>query len=196
MSKISLWKSILGHKEKVPVDVGGRTELMTSTQSFRFSQLAGNRDAPAQAAYRNPLEDDRYRLEDAAFRLMIAEDDVLVEAAAGRLRLYVDVAGQSGHWCRQAHDGEVSQSTVATIRSGLLKLRSRACADLAKHGRAIVRTLDFCKVNGMSRAGIDNVTLANLEAWGPGDRQFFPLHPLTIEREMLYLLPPLNQAHP
>ena len=192
MSKIGLWKSIFGHKEKVAVDVGGKTELMTSTQSFRFSELAGRREAPPQTSYRNPLEDDRYTLEDAAFRLMIPENEVLKRAAVGRVRLYVDVAGQSGHWCRQDVNGEVSQSSVTTIRSGLLRLRSKACADLAKHGRAIVRTFDFCKTNGMSLAGVDEVTLANLEAWGPGDRQFFPLHPMTIERNAVYLLPPLN----
>ena len=192
MSKIGLWKNIFGHREKVAVNVGDKTELLTDTQKFRFNEISEARDFPARPVYRNPLEDTRYRLEDAAFRLMIPEDEVLARAAAGGLRLYVDVAGKSGHWARRDLEGNVSQSSVATIRSGLLKLRSKACADLAKHGRAVIRTLDLCRTNGLTKAGLDEGTLANLRAWGPGDKQFFPLHPLTIEREMIILLPPLS----
>ena len=191
MSKPGLWKSILGHREKVAVNVGGKTEMLTDTQSFRFEEISGTREAPQPAGYRNPLEETQYSLEDAAFRLMITEDEVLAKAAAGGLRLYVDAAGKSGHWARRDLEGNVSQSSVFTIRAGLLKLRSRACDDLAKHGRAIVRTLDLCRTNGLTTAGLDDDTLANLRAWGPGDKQFFPLHPLTIERGDVILLPPL-----
>jgi len=192
MSKIGFWKNIFGHREKVVVDVGDKTELLTHTQSFRFSELAGKRDTPREAAYCNSLEDKRYRLDDAAYRLLIPQDEVLTKGAAGDLRLYVDVAGQSGHWCLHDRGGNVSQSTVSTIQSGLLKLQTGACGDLAKHGRAIVRALDLCTVNGHSHAGIDDATLANLRAWGPGDKRFFPLHPLTIEPGMIVLLSPLE----
>ncbi len=191
MSRIGRWKNIFGHREKVAVKVGAKTELLTDTQSYRFSEISETRDAPMRPAYQNPLNDTRYSLEDAAFRLMITEDEVLAKAAAGGLRLYVDVAGMSGHWARRDLEGNVSQSSVFTIRAGLLKLRSRACDDLAKHGRAIVRTLDLCRTNGLTTAGLDDDTLANLRAWGPGDKQFFPLHPLTIERGDVILLPPL-----
>ena len=192
MSKIGLWKSIFGHREKVAVNIGDKTELLTDTQSYRFNEISEARDAPARPEYRNPLDDTHYRLVDAAFRLMISEDEVLARAAAGSLRLYVDVAGKSGHWARRDLGGNVSQSSVATIRSGLLKLRSKSCADLAKHGRAVTRALDLCRTNGLTKAGLDDHTLANLRAWGPGDKQFIPLHPLTIEREMVILLPPLS----
>lgn len=192
MSKIGFWKNIFGHKEKVVVDVGDKTELLTHTQSFRFSELAGKRDMPPKAAYRNSLDDKRYRLDAAALHLMIPEDEVLAKGAAGDLRLYVDVAGQSGHWCLHDKGGNVSQATVSTIQSGLLKLQTGACGDLAKNGRAIVRALDFCTVNGHSGAGVDDDTLANLRAWGPGDKRFFPLHPLTIEPGMIVLLSPLE----
>ncbi len=191
MSRIGRWKNIFGHREKVAVKVGAKTELLTDTQSYRFSEISETRDAPTRPAYKNPLNDTRYGLEDAAFRLMITEDEVLAKAAAGGLRLYVDAAGKSGHWARRDLEGNVSQSSVFTIRAGLLKLRSRACDDLAKHGRAIVRTLDLCRTNGLTTAGLDDDTLANLRAWGPGDKQFFPLHPLTIERGDVILLPPL-----
>jgi len=191
VSKIGLWKNIFGHREKVAVDVGGKTELLTETQSYRFSEISEQQDAPPGPSYSNPLEDIRYKLSDAAFRLMISEDEVLAKAAAGDMRLYVDVAGASGYWCRCDHEGNVSQSSVTTIRSGWLRLRARACADLAKHGRAIVRTLDLCRTNDDSQTGLDGNTLANLRAWGAGEKQFFPLHPLTIERNMVVLLPPL-----
>lgn len=192
MSNIGFWKNILRPKEKVAVDVGDKTELLTHTQSYRFRQIAENRDAPPQAAYRNPLENEHYCLEDAALRLMVSEDDVLAKGAAGNIRLYVDVAGQSGHWVLQEQNGTLSQSTVTTIRSGLLRLGTKACDHLSRHDRAMVRTLNLCGVNGISRAGLDDVTVANLLAWGPGDKQFFPLHPLTVERDMVVLLPPLS----
>lgn len=191
MSKIGRWKSILGHRERVAVRVGDRTELLTDTQSFRFNEISETRDAPSSPVCRNPLDDPRYNLADAAFRLMVTEDDVLARAAAGGLHLYVDVAGKSGHWVRRDPDGNVSQSSVSTLRSGLLKLRSRACKDLAKHGRAVVRALDLCRTHGATSAGLDSDTLVNLRAWGPGDKQFLPLHPITIERDAVILLPPL-----
>lgn len=192
MSKIGRWKSIFGHREKVPVKVGSKTEMLTDTQSIRFTEISETREAPLRPAYRNPLDDTRYSLEDAAFRLMISEDEVLARAAAGGLRLYADVTGQSGHWARRDLEGNVSQSSVSTIRSGLLKLRSKACNDLAKHGRAVVRTLDLCRTHGLTTADLDADTLANLRAWGPGDKQFFPLHPITIERHNIILLSPLS----
>jgi len=191
VSKSGLWKTIFGYREKVAVDVGGKTELLTETQSFRFSEIAEQKDAALCPSYSNPLEDTRYKLSDAAFRLMISENEVLAKADAGELRLYVDVAGTSGHWSRRDHEGNVSQSTVATIQSGWLRLRTRACADLAKHGRAIVRTLDLCRVADASLTGLDDNSLANLSAWGSGEKQFSPLHPITIERDTVVLLPPL-----
>lgn len=191
MSKAGLWKNIFGYREKVAVDVGGKTELLTETQSYRFSELAEQNDMSPCTSYRNPLEDGRYNLSDAAFRLMISEDEVLAKADAGELRLYVDVAGTSGHWCRRDREGKVSRSSVVTIESGWLRLRTRACADLARYGRAIVRTLDLCRAADASKAGLDDKSLADLSAWGSGEKQFSPLHPLTIERDMVVLLPPL-----
>jgi hypothetical protein len=189
MSRISMWKNIFGHREKVAVEVDGKIELLTDTQSFRFSEISEMRDISSRQSYRNPLEDTCYRLEDAAFRLMVSEDEVLEKAAGGDLHLYVNAAGMPGRWRRRDQEGNVSQSVVATVRSGMLMLRSKACADLSKHGRAIVRALDLGRSNELSQAGIDENTLANLRAWGPGEKQFFPLHPLRVERDMVVLLP-------
>ena len=55
MSKISLWKNIFGYREKVAVKVGGKTELLTDTQSFRFSEISETRGSPKRPSYRNPL---------------------------------------------------------------------------------------------------------------------------------------------
>lgn len=192
MSKIGLWKSVFGHREKVPVNVGDETALLTDTQSYRFNELNESRDSLPHEGYRNPLNDAHLCLKDAAFRLMVGEDEVLARAAAGRIRVYVDVAGKAGHWCHRGREGIISQSSVGTVRSGLLKLRSKACADLAKHGRSIVRTLDFCGAISTTQSDIDDDTLANLRAWGPGDLQFLPLHPLTIDKDLVLLLPPLE----
>lgn len=192
MSGIKYWKSVFGHREKFSVSVGDKTALLTDTQSCRFSELKESRQASPQSDYRNPLDDARLSLEDAAFRLMISEDEVLARAAAGHVRIYVDIGGKAGHWCQRSNEGEISQSSVATVRSGLLKLESKACAELARHGRATVRSLELCGTAGATQSGIDADTLANLRAWGPGKVQFFPLHPLTIDRDMVILLPPLK----
>ena len=191
MARIGFIRGVLGQKEKVSVKVGGKTELMTHTQSFRFNELADSKRESGTPAYHNPLDEARYSLADAAFRLMLSEDEVLRKAVAGNVRLYVDMAGQAGRWRRRGPDGIVSQSAVGMIGTGLLKLRERACHELDARGRAIVNTLDFCTVRGVSDAGFDQATLDNLRAWGPGDKQFFPLHPLNVERDMLVLLPPL-----
>ncbi len=190
--KIGTWKKIFRYREKVPVDVGGKTELLTHTQSFRFSQIADQRETPSRTAFGHLPEDEQYRLGDAALRLMITEDEVLARGAAGELLLYVDVAGQSGRWRRHDPGDDVNQSSVATIRSGLLRLQLKACADLARHGRAIVQALDLCTVNVHPRASVDDAALTGLQTLGPGELQFFPLHPLTVEREMVFLLPPLK----
>ena len=191
MSNIAQWKSIFAQREKVAVEVKGKTEMLTNTQAYRFKEISEERNPDTPADYVNPLDDTQYKLADAAFRLMIPEGEVLSRAEAGSLRLYVDMSGQSGHWARRDPEGNVSRSSVSTIRSGLLKLRAEACRDLAQHGRAIVKTLDLCNSIGAQRANLDHSTLSNLLAWGPGDKQFSPLHPITVERSSLLLLPPL-----
>ncbi len=192
MSSIGRWKNIFGHREKVAVNIGGKTEMLTDTQSFRFEEISKPSDAAQIPSYRNPLEDSHYRLADAAARLMIEEDDLLANAAAGRLDLYIDVAGTSGQWHRRDPEGNVSQSSVTTIRCGWLKLRAAACADLARQGQAIVHALDLHRTDGFRQPDSNDNTLANLQAWGPGEKQFFPLEPLTIDRDKLILLPPLR----
>lgn len=192
MRKHGLWKNIFGHKEKVLVDVGGRTEQMTRTQSFRYNELKESRPRAKPEKYRNPLAESRYSLADAAFRLMIGEDELLRKAAEGRYRLYVDASGLSGRWRRRAANGEVSESGLGTIATGLLRLRQKACQELSVNGLAEVGTLDLCDKAGSADARLDDDTLLNLFGWGPGDKQFFPATPLMVDRDMIILLPPLK----
>ena len=192
MSRISRWKNILGYREKVAVNIGRKTEMLTHTQSFRFKEIAKGNNAPKLMSYRNPLEDSHYRLADAALSLMVKEDDILAKAAAGTLELYVDVAGTSGRWHHRDAEGHISQSSVTTMRCGWLKLRTNACVELEKRGHSIVHALDLRRTDGFTQASGNDNTLASLRAWGPGEKQFFPLHPLKIDRDGVILLPPLR----
>ncbi len=196
-------KNLFGRKQKVLVDVGGKKEPMTATQSYRFSEIQEARSpteqetgdirgTPEQGGYHNPLEQSRYTLEEAAFRLMISGDEIIQRAAKGGLRLYVDVGGVEGRWCRREPSGRVSQSSPGTIVSGLLRLRSKSCKQLAASGHASVATLDLCTKADPVAAGIDHDTMANLIAWGKGDKQFFPTEPLFVDRSTVVLLPPLS----
>ena len=190
MAKAGTRKGLFGHKEKVLVDVGGELQEMTDTQSYRFGELEkARRELPAQ---RNPLDEDRYTLESAAFRLMTSEDDVLKKAIAGRFSVYVDASGLSGHWRRRDSQGNSSQSDLATIRGGLLRLRRETLVEVKEKGRASVKALYYCAVAANTDQRLDRETRDNLHAWGPGDLKFFPVKPMTIDRGQLLLLSPLS----
>lgn len=192
MLKIAQWKKILGHseKQKVLVEVSGKAEVMTDTQSYRFEELTSTRDTEKVAADRNPLDDPQYKLQDAAFRLMITEDELLQKAAAGSIFLYVDTAGLQGHWRRRNAAGEIHQSELKVSKSGLLALDQKTCKELAATGTAQVSTLHFRPRSDLSMLNIDQETLATLIAWG-GNRQFCLQDPMQIGREEVLLLPPL-----
>ncbi len=192
MSKAGLWKNIFGHKEKVVVDVGGRPHAMTHTQKFRFEELRESQRELNANDYKNPLEDSRYSLDDAAFRLMLDPSQVLEIAITGRYRIYVDASGLTGIWRRREVNGTVSQSEVGTIQSGVLKLRRRSIRELVDADSAQVDVFDYCSRAATTDERLDNATLSNLQGWGPGDKQFFPVAPMVVDRDSLILLPPLN----
>ena len=192
MLKIARWKKILGHseKQKVLVEVSGKTEVMTDTQSYRFEELTSSRDTEKVAADRNPLDDPHYKLQDAAFRLMITEDELLQKAAAGSIFLYVDSAGLQGHWRRRNAAGEIHESALKVSKSGLLALDQKTCKELATSGKAQVSSLHFRPRSDLSILNFDQETLATLIAWG-GNRQFCLQDPMQISRDEVLLLPPL-----
>lgn len=191
MPKASLWKSIFGQKEKVVVDVGGTPHEMTSTQKFRFEELRESQRQLKAASYMNPLDDSSYSLDDAAIRLMLSPDELLEKAIAGRFRIYVDASGVTGNWRRREPNGKVSQSQLVTVRSGVLRLRSKSLRALQEAEIAQVKVLDYCASAAQTEERLDNDTLANIQGWGPGDKQFFPVAPMVVDRSKLLLLPPL-----
>lgn len=192
MPKAGLWKSIFSQKEKVVVDVGGKPHSMTHTQKFRFEQLKKSERELNAKTYRNPFEDSRYSLDDAAFRLMIDPSELLRKAAAGKYPVYVDVGGVTGMWRRREPNGTISESEAATIQSGVLRLRRDTIQALHSDDGTQVRVLDYCDEAANSDERLDDFTLENLRGWGPGKKQFFPAAPMIIDRSVLILLPPLR----
>ena len=192
MPKAGLWKNIFSPKEKVVVDVGGKPHAMTHTQKFRFEELKESQRELNVNAYKNPLDDSRYTLDDAAFRLMMDPTEVLEKAIAGKYRIYVDASEVTGTWRRRELDGTVSQSEVVTIQSGVLRLRKKSIQALIDADCTQVSVFDYCTIAANTDERLDNYTLENLQGWGPGDKQFFPVAPMAVDRSMLFLLPPLG----
>lgn len=192
MSKLSQWKKILGHstKPKVAVQVAGKSEQMTQTQSYRFEELAAKRGDADASLDNNPLSESSYTLGDAAFRLMLSEDELLQRAAAGSVYLYVETSGLSGRWRCRAADGSVVMSSSQTLGSGLLALGCAACRDLADAETAQVTAL--CSTPQTHGAPPD--------AWiGEGKRGgepdlFLLADPLLVSRDGVALLPPLSSS--
>ena len=121
MPKIGQWKKILGNtkKPKTRVQVSGKAEAMMDTQSIRFEELTKRRDAGTPAADRNPLAESKYGLEDASFRLIITEDQLLHKAATGSISLFVDAAGLSGPMAAQRCSGRNPAVPRAGVEVGL-----------------------------------------------------------------------------
>ena len=192
MAKIGQWKKILGHakKPKTRVEVSGKSEVMTITQSFRFEELTKRRDTGTPVADRNPLEESKYGLEDAAFRLMITEDQLVGKAATGAISLFVDAAGLPGHWQHSDAAGEILRSPEQVLTSGLLALNQKSCQELAVAGIAHVSALDFSSTSDPSALNIDPHTLATLLTRG-GNRRFHLRETLCVGRGEVLLLSPL-----
>ena len=192
MSKIEHLKRILGRtgKQKVLVSVGGKDARMTETQSYRFSELNGQREAESQTAANNPLEESRYGIEDAAFRLFISEEQLLRMAADGSVRLYTDAAGLTGQW--QRGDGaDAVKSSFRPLKSGFLALSTESCHELMETGITSVSALDFCSNADPAATNVDRDTLETLQAWGQGHKRFFLQQPILVDRDKVVLMAPL-----
>jgi len=193
MPTINQLKKILGQTEKptVRVEVSGKYEELTDTQSIRFEELSKIRGTATPPADRNPLEESEYSLEDAALRLMTTEDELLAKAAAGSIILYADVTGLSGHWQHRDKGGEVQRSAEEVMKSGLLALEQTSCQQLAKADSTDVTVLDYHSRSDPTTLKFDSRTLTRLVTSGPGSRRFFLLEPLQVTRGDILLLPPL-----
>ncbi len=193
MAKTGSWMKILGNtgKQKVLVRVGEKMEQLTETQSYRFVELTKTEASKNDASSVNPLDDLRYGLEDAAFRLMISEDELLQRAAAGTIRLYSDASGLTGRWQRGQVDIDAVRSSARLLKSGFLALSVDACAELANKGRARVTVFELPASANPAGTNVDQETLQALSAWGHGNKQFQPQEPVEIDRNDVVLLSPL-----
>ena len=193
MPKDSPWKKILGRagKPKVPVVVDGKAEVMTDTQAYRFGELSKTGAQRTPAASDNPLEQTCYSLEDAAFRMMLSEADVLKMALAGSVRLYISVTGLTGRWRRVAGNGEVTESSARQLRSGYLALTTRSCQELAERGDSNVLVLEFPDIADKSHLNFDAETLQELSAWGAAEKYFYVSGPQRVTLSDVVLLAPL-----
>ncbi len=193
MSKIDRWKKIFGSKsrQKVPVRVRGKTEQMTVTQSYRFSELKEQRETGAPAADRNPLQASAYGLQDASFRLFLSDEQLLQKAAAGFIRLYINARGLTGRWLRRNANGSTAESTVQTLTSGFLSLNAKSRRELADNGSTRVSVLEYVGSTDRATADIDSEMPAVMRALG-ADRILFCLQePMAVARSEVVLLPPL-----
>lgn len=191
--KVSQWKKIFGlsRKPKVTVQVGSKAEEMTETQAYRFDELAQSNIQERKAPSDNPLEQSRYTLEEAAFRLMTGKGDILKQAGEGLVDLYVNAAGLSGRWRRIDGDSKATESSTRALRSGYLGLTALSCKELALRGHTDVLVFELPDIRDPSKLEFDAESLQELSAWGHGKKCFCVQQPLRVDREEVVLLAPL-----
>lgn len=187
------WKKIFGLSKKptVEVQVGDTAHLMTETQAYRFDELAQTANRSRDAANDNPLEASRYSLGEAAFRLMVGEAELLQQAAAGSIRLYIDAAGLSGRWRRIDSKGEVIESAPKRLGSGFLSLSIASSKELALQGGADLSLLELPDVPDPAALNLDGETLLELTGWGKEKKVFLLTESRRIDRTAVVLLAPL-----
>ena len=198
VSRLSQWKKIFGlsKKPKVTVQVGEKAEVMTETQAFRFDELAQTGSRATATLSDNPLEQSRYSLQDAAFRLMISEAELLRQAASGSIRLYADVTGLEGRWRRIDANGKTIESSMRSLRSGYLGLPIHLCKELALQGGINVSTFELPDLQDSSKLELDIETMRELSAWGDEKKVFFLREPILLDHGGIVLMAPLATGNP
>lgn len=193
MPKVSRWKQLFGSSKKpeVTVQVGGTPEKMTDTQAYRFDELTQSGSLDTRAVKRDVDGPARYSLEDAAFRLMTSEADVLQRAVAGSIRFYIDATGLAGHWRRFDDNGVPIESSPRVLQSGFLGLTELSCKELALRDGTSVLVFEFPDVDDASVLDFEVTTLQELTAWGDGKKVFCVSEPRWVERNNIVLLAPL-----
>lgn len=194
MSGTSPYKKILRQliKPKVSVKVGRKVEEMTDTQAYRFAELSHGDAKAARAANGNPFEQSRYSLEEAAFRLMLSEDEILERAASGAIGLYVRVAGLEGRWRRLDENGDAMASSARTLQGGYLALTASSCREFALNDAIKVSIVELPDQPVPAALELDGETLQELSAWGRGKKCFFLDRPHSVTRADVVLLAPLQ----
>lgn len=196
MASANRWKKIFGRpkKPKVEVQVGDTAHMMTETQAYRFDELAQTGSQNQLAANDNPLEESRYSLDEAAFRLMVDETELLQQAAAGSIRLYADAAGLTGRWRRIDGTGEVIESALRHLGSGYLSLSIASCKEMALQGRTSVSLLELPDDRDPAALNLDNETVLEMTGWGEAKKCFCLSASQHFDPGSVFLLPPLVPA--
>ncbi len=182
-------------KKTVPIKVGSKLMQFTTTQAVRLGQLADRRRDAANDGAANVLEQPRYSLEDAAFRLLQAEDILLAEASDGKRRLYVSIADLKGRWMCRTDAGEVLQSSVQTPTGGYLALMEKDVRALAAHGVCGVTLLEMILPPDPQSADLSRGILTALSAWGDAKKVFRLEETLQVDRSKVFLMAPLGEAN-
>ncbi len=191
MSKLNSWSRLFSpEKEKVEVQVGDDVAEMTKTQRYRFDQLS--RTWSAEEEDENPFEKSRYTIAEAALALLKDESAILLAAADGQPAVYVNGEGLKGRWRLATADGGAEHSKEMRLVSGYLALPPLACRRLAEGLRAEVTVLELRLPVDQSFAEFDTGQLADLRAWGDGQKYFCLSEPLSVRAEAVVLLAPLT----
>lgn len=181
-------------KKTVPIKVGNKLMQFTATQAIRLGSLADrhrNLDTETPA---NSIEKNRYSLEDAAFRLLVSEEQLLQEAVDGHRVLYVDASDATGRWmCRQT-DEQVLQSGTQTLSCGFLAVLQKDVGAVARNGICGASLLELIPPPDLDALELPKATLSALSVWGDAKKVFRLEEPLQIDRTKLYFLAPLTNA--
>lgn len=194
MAKFRQSKAIFGQaeKERVSVKVGGSSVDMTDTQAYRFEELQKARASANGTSGGGVFDEPRYSLEDAAFRLMVPEKNLLQKAAAGQVRLFLSIAGIAGQWRSYCNDGTSNESASLVMERGYLALPVKSCGELLEQRRAEVAVVEF--VSGVDPEALDLHAdiLAIFASWSHGNRFFCFTEPEEVRASDVYLMAPLT----
>ncbi|MEM1176084.1 MAG: hypothetical protein AAGA33_08680 [Pseudomonadota bacterium] len=181
-------------KKTVPIKIGSKLMQFTTTQAVRLGELADRRRDAADGGPAQILDQSRYSLEDAAFRLLQSEDMLLAQAADGKHTLYVGIAGLDGRWMCRSTDGEVLQSNVQSLDRGYLALVKKDAKTLRQHGHCDVSILELVLPPDAAAADIPPAVMTALQAWGEVGKAFRLESPLRVDRSSVVLMAPLAGA--
>ncbi len=181
-------------KKTVPIKIGNKLMQFTTTQAVRLGELADRRRDAADGGPAQGLDQLRYSLEEAAFRLLQSEDMLLAQAADGKHALYVDIAGLDGRWMCRSPDGEVLQSNVQSLDRGFLALIDKDARTLHQQGHCDVSILQLVLPPDEAAADIPHNVMTALQAWGDARKAFRLESPLRVERSSVVMMAPLAGA--
>lgn len=138
MSKIDEWirrlRVMSKSKAHEEVRAFDKNVVMTTTQAWRFRELQAEGFPAEPGAPPRAADPDWYTLEQACETLACSEDELLAEAADGRLACYVEADRLRGTWDDRRDPTSAGQSCLA--------VPVRHCREIAAHGSSNVGELE------------------------------------------------------